>query len=114
MTLFELLPSLSGAARPRFDPTTWPVTTRYHRGRLTFDGMAAEDVADCMGTPAVFHGVLVTRSARSSQASYGSTARSTTWPTPRSPAGIRWQGVSSSPSATPRSNYRPTFGQVTF
>ncbi len=39
----------------------WPVATRYHLGRLTFDGTAAEDVADCMGTPAMFDGVLVTR-----------------------------------------------------
>ena len=61
MTIFELLPSLKDACRPRFDPAVWPSSTGYHLGRITLDGVAVEDHADCYGTPSLLDGVLVTR-----------------------------------------------------
>lgn len=61
VTLFELLPSLKAACRPRFDPAVWPTGTCYHLGRIVVDDVAVEDVADCNGTPTMFDGLLVTR-----------------------------------------------------
>lgn len=61
VTLFELLPSLKSACRPRFDPVVWPASTHYHLGRIVVDDVAIEDFADCYGTPSVLDGVLVTR-----------------------------------------------------
>ncbi|MGA9869838.1 MAG: hypothetical protein WBQ44_01635 [Rhodococcus sp. (in: high G+C Gram-positive bacteria)] len=61
MTLFQLLPSLTAACRPRFDSEEWPADTCYHLGRIVVDGCALEDLADCEGTPTSIDGVMVTR-----------------------------------------------------
>lgn len=61
MTLFELLPSLKSACRPRFEPAIWPSSTHYHLGRIVIGDVLVEDYADCYGTPSMLDGVFVTR-----------------------------------------------------
>ncbi|WP_055403085.1 MULTISPECIES: diaminopimelate decarboxylase [unclassified Mycobacterium] len=53
MTLLDILPSLSHAASPRFDPAIWPVTARPdERGGLCVGDVPLADIADEFGTPA--------------------------------------------------------------
>lgn len=61
MTLFELLPSLKAAGRPRFDPLVWPAGAGFRLGRLIVDGTCVEDYADCHGTPSAVGGVVIAR-----------------------------------------------------
>nr|WP_143545465.1 hypothetical protein [Rhodococcus sp. 15-1154-1] len=61
MTLFEMLPSLRNAGRPRFDSELWPSGTGFRDGRLMVDGVFVDDFADCEGTPARLGWVVVTR-----------------------------------------------------
>lgn len=52
MTLLDILPSIGQAARRRFDPAIWPVTTRSDEdGRLCVGGVPLADIADEFGTP---------------------------------------------------------------
>ncbi|HZA09702.1 diaminopimelate decarboxylase [Mycobacterium sp.] len=53
MTLFDLLPSMQHAARPRIDHVIWPLTTQVDEmGRLCIGGVSLTDVADEFRTPA--------------------------------------------------------------
>lgn len=60
VTLFEQLPSLGAACRPRFG-SGWPSGTRYSQGRLRVGEVFVEDVADCHGTPVHVGAVVVAR-----------------------------------------------------